>query len=173
MKRIAMFAVLAFGLSFIIMSCKDDNDNNTVPNDFDKTFMTNATYANRSEIDFAQLALTNSQNDSIKAYAQKMVADHTMAQSELDSLGNKFSFTLPTTMDSAHQAMRPQLEALSGYSFDTAYINGQVRDHEATITLFQNEANQGFNPDVRNYASGKLPHLQEHLQSANNVKSSL
>jgi len=173
MKRIAMFAVLAFGLSSIIMSCEDDNEVNTAPNDFDKTFMTNAAYGNRNEIDFAQLALAKSQNDSIRMFAQKMVADHSTAQSELDSLSDKFSFTLPTTIDSAHQALKPQLEALSGYSFDTAYINGQVKDHQATITLFQNEVNQGLNPDVRNWASGKLPHLQEHLALADSVKASL
>jgi len=175
MKRFANFAALFFVVSTFIVSCKDDdNDVNTSsPNSIDTSFVTKAAYANLDEIDFAQLALTKSTNDSIRTFAQQMITDHTTALSGLDSIANQFSYTLPTTIDSAHAALKAQVMGLSGIGFDSTYINSQVADHINAITLFQSEVNLGNNPNIKGYASRMLPHLQEHLERAQSVKSHL
>ena len=175
MKRFANFAALFFVASMFIMSCKDDDNdvNTTSPNSIDTSFVTNAAYANLDEIDFAQLALTKSTHDSILGFAQHMVTEHTTALSGLDSIANQFSYTLPTTIDSAHAALKNQVIGLSGIGFDSTYINSQIADHINAINLFQNEVNLGNNPTIKGYASRMLPHLQEHLARAQSVKSHL
>jgi putative membrane protein len=174
MKHVKFLTAVLLGTVLAITSCKDnDNKTDTTPNDADKSFLTNAAYTNRDEIDFAQLALTKSTNDSVRGFAQSMINDHTMARAELDSLANRFSYTLPTTIDSVHAALKPQLEALSGYSFDSAYIVGQLNDHTLAINLFQSELTQGNNQEIKNYATDKLPHLQAHYAAADSVRATL
>ena len=177
MKKVLYFTALLFTVGVAIPACdKDDDDNNGNTNtlsEVDKNFMTQASFSNRNEIDFAQLALTQSTNDSVKAFAQTIIADHTEALAKLDSIGNRYNFQLPNTIDSAHAAMKPQMQALTGLAFDTTYANSQVQDHLTAISLFQNEVNNGSDPTVKNYASTTLPHLQMHLEEANNLKAYL
>jgi putative membrane protein len=173
MKRIANLLIISLFSVFSFTSCDDDNDTNTTPNDTDRNFMTMASYSNRDEIDFAQMALTKATNDSVKYFAQQMVADHTPALAELDSIAGQFSYTLPTTIDSLHAAMKTQLMARSGLDFDSAYMNSQVMDHNNAISLFQNEVNAGNNVSIKNYANKTLPHLQMHREMAERIRARL
>lgn len=175
MKRIANLLAISLVTLFSITSCKDDDDNNmnTAPNDTDKNFMTMGAYGNRNEIDFAQMALTMATDDSVKIFAQTMIDDHGMAMSELDSIANMFSFTLPTTIDSIHGVTKTRLMGLSGHEFDTAYINSQVQDHIDAINLFQNEINSGNNVSIKSFAVKTLPHLQMHKETADRLKARL
>lgn len=169
MKRINLIFFIC--LMFVsVTSCDKNNDSNSNSlNSADQNFMTMAAFSNNDEIDFAKLALTKSSNDSVKMFAQMMIDDHTKAAMGLDSVAGKYSVTLPTTIDSTHAALKTSLAALSGFSFDSSYVNGQVKDHMNAITLFQNEANSGNNQDVKNFAGGKLPVLQMHLQMADSL----
>lgn len=175
MKRFLNFMTISLVAVVMVSSCKDDDNdnNNTAPNDTDRNFMTMAAYANSNEIDAAQLALTKATNDSVKVFAQMMIAEHTNAKAKLDSVANQFTYTLPTTIDSAHAAMKVQMMALSGVTFDTTYMNSQVNDHVNTISLFQTEINQGNNPSIKNYATETLPHLQMHLERAQSIRAQL
>jgi len=176
MKHISGLSKLFIVAALFAASCNDDDDDNnmnTTLNDADKNFMTIAAYANRNEIDFAETALTKATADTVKTFAHMMIAEHTNAMNELDSIANQFSYTLPTTIDSLHAAMKTDLMAKSGYSFDTAYIDGQVRDHQATISLFQNQASQGNNVSVKNWANKTLPNLQTHLAAADSIQNFL
>jgi putative membrane protein len=173
MKRIAFFAAILIFAATLFNSCEDDDNDNTGLNDTDREFMTKAAYANRNEIDFGQMALMRSTNDTVKGFAQMMVTEHTTALSALDSVANQFSFALPGTIDSAHAALKAQLLTLSGIEFDTSYLKGQIDDHTTTINLFQNEISNGNNAQVKNYATRFLPHIQEHLQVADSVKQTV
>ena len=66
-----------------------------------------------------------------------------------------------------------RLNSLSGHSFDSAYISSQVMDHQAAVTLFQNEISNGNNSSVKSYASTYLPHIQMHLQKADSLSRAL
>ena len=175
MKRIFGILLPAFALmSVTLVSCKDDDDNNVVGvNGTDQNFVTMAGYSNRNEISFANLALSKSTNDSVRMFAQHMLAEHGVALMGLDSLGTKYSIAIPDTIDAAHIALKAQLQGMSGYMFDTAYIRGQLRDHDATIALFLNETSNGQAQDVKSYATRTLPHLYEHRQFADSVNTSL
>jgi putative membrane protein len=175
MKR--FFFISVFSLATIMMiSCNKDDDNiidNNVPNATDNNFMTNAAYANRSEVDLAELALTKSSNDSVKMFAQMMITDHSAAIVSLDSLAGRYNFVLPTGPDSAHLVVKDSLTAYSGYTFDTAYINGQVRDHQQLVAIYQDEVSNGSADSAKAYASRLLPTLQSHLALADSISANL
>jgi len=166
MKYIKFFSAVL--LPVIFLSCDKNSDTNAL-NSTDHNFVINAAYANRDEIDFANLALNQSSNDSVKMYAQMMITDHTKALMSLDSLAGRYNISLPTEIDSMHAALKTNLMTLSGYSFDSSYAKGQVTDHENAITLFTNEASNGSDNDVKNFASSNLPVLQMHLLMADTL----
>ena len=159
-------------LAFV--SCdKNDDDNNHSLNSSDQNFLTTAAYSSHDEVEFAQLALAKSTDDSVKMFAQMMITDHTKALMGLDSLAGQYNVNLPTTIDSAHAALKTTLMSLSGIDFDTTYAAGQVKDHMAAVALFQNQANGGDNDKVRDFAARNLPVLQMHLQMADSLTSYL
>ena len=129
-----------------------------------------AASGNLAEVDLGQLALNTSSNDSVKMFAQLMIMDHGKAMTSLDSLASQYdNVTLPSTIDSAHAAMKTQLMALNGNAFDSAYIHGQIADHMKTISLFQGEASNGDRQALKDFANKSLPMLNMHLQLADSV----
>lgn len=156
----------------VVTACSKTNESSL--NDTDRNFLVQAGYSNMAEIDAGSLAATKGSRDSVKMYGTMMVSDHTTANNELKAVADPRGVTLPTAPDAPHQAIKQQLMAMAaGKMFDTAYINGQVRDHQATIALFNNEVANGKDQTVKNLASGKLPTLQAHLTLANTISAKL
>src|SRR5206468_3368718 len=98
-------------------------------------------------------------------------ADHTAAQASLKNIAAKYGLTAPDSVDAAHAAEAAQLALLTGRAFDSAYIHGQVTDHQATIQLFQTETNSGNNTDLKTFADTTLPKLQMHLVRADSISA--
>jgi putative membrane protein len=176
MKRI--FFISVFSLAAVtITSCNKEDDNigtnDNTPNATDKNFMTQAAYANRSAVELGQLALSNSINDSVKMFAQMIITDHNAAIAGLDSLALIYSYTIPSVADSAHIIIKDSLNTYSGNTFDTAYINGQARDHQQMILLYQDEISNGNADSIQTYANRLLPTIQAHKLLADTISINL
>ena len=102
-----------------------------------------------------------------------MMQDHTKAQASLDSIAIKFGIPVPAAPDSAHLVMAAQLQNLSGYEFDTTYIGAQLRDHQATVAIFEFELSNGNNQEIKNFANTNLPIIQMHLQEAQTIQQEI
>lgn len=171
MKKVFFIGGLAI---FILVACKKDDDNNNKNvNSTDQTFLTQVAIGNKAEIMAGQLAATKGTNAGVKAFGQLMVNEHGLAQSDLQRVYTSVGQTMPDTVDAEHQALMTRLNSLTGRSFDTAYINSQVRDHQKTLSIFQTEISNGNNDSVQNYASKYLPHIQMHLQKADSLSRTL
>jgi len=59
-----------------------------------------------------------------------------------------------------------RLNNLSGSSFDKAYIEMMVSDHQKAVALFE-KASQSSDVDVKTYARKYLPILKKHLKKVN------
>ena len=139
----------------------------------DQRMLQDMAYANQSEIAAAKLALTKSQNDNVKTFAQKMVDDHTLAMQDLQQIAQKHNVTLPTQPDSKHQAMMTRLEKLSGTAFDQRYMaQGGLADHQAIHKLLQRVQNRAQDPELKAAASKTLTVVNQHLASAQQLKRS-
>ena len=62
-----------------------------------------------------------------------------------------------------------EAEKLSGAKFDQAYMRDQIEAHVRTVELFQREAKDGQDQELRRLAEQTLPMLQEHLKEARRV----
>jgi putative membrane protein len=157
----------------IFWSCDkndDNNNNNTDINNTDRNFTLQASMSNFAEVDAGQAAASKG-STAVAAFGQMMVTDHTMAQAMLDSIASSYTLAAPDSLDAEHAALKTQLAALTGRSFDSVYIHSQVNDHQKAIDLFNDEVSNGHNYQLTNYASSLLPKLQMHLQMADSVST--
>ena len=171
------FAACLFS-SVVLVSCDDDDEdddtgNNTELNDADQNFMVRTSISNTAEVGTATLAISKATDPRVIAYAQHMIAEHSLAQTELKALGTRVGYPVKDTLDPAHQTIAAQLSALSGRAFDSAYIHVQVLDHEATLTNFENELDNGRHRDVLAYAEKYRPHIEQHLERADSIATNL
>jgi putative membrane protein len=67
-------------------------------------------------------------------------------------------------LDHKHQEEADRLAKLQGASFDRAYIQHMLKDHEEDVQLFSTQAKQGKDPELKAFAADTLPTLEEHLR---------
>lgn len=136
-------------------------------------FMTKAAQGGMAEVELGRMASTKAQNADVKKFAQKMVQDHSNANTELKALAAKKNVTLPTELDPMHKSMSDDLSKLSGAEFDKEYVDGMVEDHEKTVALFQTQADKGTDADAKAWATKTLPNLKMHLQMIKDIQSKM
>ncbi|HEX5170407.1 MAG TPA: DUF4142 domain-containing protein [Cyclobacteriaceae bacterium] len=147
---------------------------------FDKTgreddvqFAMDAADGGMLEVKLAQLALTNGASSEVKNFAQTMINDHTKANEELKTLAESKGIVLPTTLSDENQKDYTDLSEKKGADFDKAYCDFMVKDHKDDIDEFKKEAEKGNDPEIKDWASGKVPTLENHLSMAESMKESL
>ena len=123
------------------------------------------------EIEASKLVEPKADADT-KPFAQKMITDHARTSEELKNLvqSGKVKAQLPTGLDPEHQSKLDQLKQQSGDTLDKTYDQIQVQAHKEAVTLFENYAQIGDNPDLKVWAAKTLPHLKEHLSMAERLK---
>jgi putative membrane protein len=106
----------------------------------DKMFLRTAAEGGIAEVKLAQLALQKAGSDEVKAFAQKMVDDHTQMNNDMARLADSMGVMLPKTMNKDDQAEYDKLKALSGNDFDIEYLTYMVKDHHKDLHEFRVEA---------------------------------
>ena len=134
-------------------------------------FVTQTAVSDMFEIESSKLAQANAANDKTKAFAAKMVKDHTTTSTELKALlsGGKVKAEVPAAMDSSHKSKIEKLQGLKGTDFDKQYNSEQETAHENAVSLFERYSKGGDNADLKAFAAKHLPHLQEHLKMAEDL----
>jgi len=141
--------------------------------DSDATFVLKASGSGLAEGNLGRIAVKRAASADVRRFAQKMIDDHTKANTELLALADKARLRPAPAMDAAHERMATSLGKLSGGDFDREYMDGQVKDHEEAVALFEKESKEGKNEDLKGWAGKTLPHLREHLKMAREVQGKL
>jgi putative membrane protein len=136
------------------------------------TFMNEAATGGMAEVEFGKLAQQKASNQRVKAFGEMMVTDHSAANNDLKTIAGQKNVSLPTDMGK-HQDHYNDLSKKSGNDFDKAYMKMMVNDHQDDIDAFEKAAKNGTDPDVKTFASQKLPILRKHLDSAKAIEKSL
>jgi putative membrane protein len=143
------------------------------PNAQDRLFVYLITTGGLAEIGAGRSADSKGQNSAVKEYGRRMAQDHARANSQLATLANAARIPLPTSLDPDHRAMQAQLDRLSGGQFDLAYMQGQIIDHQKTLTLLEWVMSNGQDPELQRFAQATLPVVLQHLQMAQGLMSQL
>jgi putative membrane protein len=131
----------------------------------DRTFLGEAAIGGMAEVELSKIA-QKSANADVKRFAERMIEDHTRANEQLASIAAGLGVEMPKTLDSEHERMRAKLQALHGKAFDDQYMHDMVEDHDKAVRLFQQEERSGHNTELKQFAQGTLPTLEEHQKMA-------
>ncbi|MFJ3525471.1 DUF4142 domain-containing protein [Pseudomonas sp. NPDC090203] len=129
-------------------------------------FVEDASAKGVAEVEAGKLAQEKGSAADVKSFADMMVKDHTAANSKLKSIADKKNLEVSDSAELVDKAKAMILELRSAKSFDQAYANNQVKAHEATIALFEEEASNGKDADLKAFATETLPKLKAHLEHA-------
>ncbi|MBD1886563.1 DUF4142 domain-containing protein [Microcoleus vaginatus] len=135
----------------------------------DRNFVMQAGQLGMLEVELGRLAVQRGSSAGVKQYGQEMVKEHTQANEELMQVAMQKGVKLPTEMSSQNTALMERLSGLSGTSFDAAYKQAMIESHNQAIALFQAQSQKGQDPDLKAWATQKLPNLQAHLQMVNQM----
>jgi putative membrane protein len=130
----------------------------------DRKFVMDAAQGGMAEVELGQLAIERAVNADVKAFARRMVDDHTAANEKLKQVAREKSVTLPTELSAEHKQHRDKLAKATGAEFDKMYMSHMVKDHEKTVADFEKETKNGQDAAVRAFAQQTLPTLNEHLE---------
>ena len=132
----------------------------------DAAFMTTAARGGLAEVEMGRLAQRNGRSAAVKRFGQTMASQHGRANQELMALAQQKQITPPSTIGAEQRQIYDDLSKLRGAAFDRAYAQAMVRDHQEDLRLYQEEAANGTDPDVKAFAARHVPILQEHLRMA-------
>ena len=139
----------------------------------DADFLKTASQSDFTEITFSQLAETNATNPKVKMFAEKMVSDHTMLESNMKPFADKLGVQPVTTMDPDHQAKYDQLKTLTGADFDKTYMADMDKDHHVALTLFQGEESSTTDPAMKKTVMKGEKVVAQHTAMADKLSTAV
>jgi len=165
-KLIYLLSGVAVSLS--VLACSNGIGSNSNVDQNTVLFVKNGIEGGLTEIKASGLAITNSNNQKVIAFAKMLIDDHTKTNDDLKKLESDKKIDGTDTISSAHNLVLNSLSKKSGTAFDKIYLQIMVADHEQAIKLFTT-ATSDTDPDIAKFATATLPALKMHLDSANAI----
>ena len=131
----------------------------------DAAFVREAGSAGLAEVRMGGLAQQNSQEQAVKDFGQRLVADHSKANEQLARIASEKGLQMPTTMSATDEKMIEHLSSLQGTEFDRSCKRHAIEAHEKAIRLFK-AARNSKDTQIKAFADETLPALEEHLRMA-------
>lgn len=139
----------------------------------DRAFIEEAGTTGIAEVQLGRLASEQGQNEGVRTFGEHMVFDHSQANQKLSEIAKRAGS--PPTKEPPASAQRKamKLRDLNGAEFDRAYIAAMIEDHKKAIKTFTEQAEDGDNPELKDFARQSLPKLQQHRDMAQNIQAEL
>jgi putative membrane protein len=135
-----------------------------------QSFASQAAVIGKAEIELGQIALRNTQDASVRTYAERMVKDHSAADKKLKAIAAKENLQLPQSLDQEHESLKTKLQSLKGEDFDRAYVKAMASGHDKAVALFESASQQPQMPDeLKQFAASTLPTLEQHKEMAHSL----
>lgn len=138
-------------------------------------FTAKAAAGDAFELQAAQAALQRAADPGVKSYAAMMIRDHGKSAADLSKAVANSGQSLPAvgSPSAEQQFALAELAHADAASFDKAYIVGQVKAHQAALTLMQDFAQNGDVPSLKAYAGRATAVVQHHYEMANQILGQL
>ncbi|MGH8763459.1 MAG: DUF4142 domain-containing protein [Nitrosospira sp.] len=135
--------------------------------------------ANKIAIEAGELAQSRSANEEIRAYAQRMVGNHTEVSQSAIGLATKLNVTLQDnpisqSLKADSEMDFARLQALHGEEFDKAYINHKVILYQNILDTIDNELMPSTsNQELKLLLFNLFSPFSLHLDDAQKIQESL
>jgi putative membrane protein len=131
------------------------------------------------DVEAGKQALDRSQNKDVRAFAQRMVGDHTSVNDQALALVKKLNVTPednPTSqsLTKAADAKRQELAKLNGADFDKAYVDNEVAYHKTVNgALSSTLIPDAQNAELKALLQSGLTLFQAHQKHAEQLAAQL
>lgn len=129
-------------------------------------FVTAMATSDMYEIQAAKIAEGRSTSAKVKAFAAKMIHDHSATTVELKGIlakGSATNVTAPTDLDQRRQGLIDNLKSATADGFDKTYLDQQVAAHTEAESTLNNYGGKGDNDALKAFAVETAPKVQKHL----------
>jgi putative membrane protein len=135
--------------------------------------------ANTVDVDAGKLAKSKTTNKEVRAFADRMVTDHTGVNKQAVALVQKLHVTpeendTSKTLKQDGASTLARLKGLSGKAFDKAYVDNEVSYHETVIdALDKTLIPSASNSELKGLLVKVRPAFVEHLEHARHIQAQL
>jgi putative membrane protein len=136
----------------------------------DQEFVKKAAKGGLMEVQLGTIAAQRASSSEVKQFGQMMVDEHSKANQQLMEIAAEKNIQLPRQLDSDQQETIQDFSKKSGSEFDSDYMSHMVDDHQEDIDVFKEQAEEGRDPALKQFASTTVPKLEKHLQKAKQIE---
>ena len=160
-------------VSLLLMtSCTKEQENNNV-NAVDQEFMIQLASSFKAEISTAQIASSKTTNEDVKTHVESLATEYKVAQTDLHKLAASLNVSLENLRAQEQVTMLSMLDGLSGYPFDSTYMNGSVKSQQKILNIFQKAFNEGNNANVKGYVHRYIDLIEKHFLNSDRIVRNL
>lgn len=136
-----------------------------------QTYVEKAAIGDMFELQSSELALKQAESSDVKAFAQRMIGDHTKSTSALKAgiQSANLQVTVPDKLDKDHDAKLSNLSKVKGKDFDQAYMREQIAAHKEALQLHKTYAEKGDIAPLQKFAHNTATIVEHHLQEAEQI----
>jgi len=139
-----------------------------------REYLQAAAQADSFERTEARLMLAGSRNPQVRAFAERMIADHDATSRALADAAGQAGLSPPPAAMSEDQAhWLAGLQGMNGRDLDQAYARQQMLAHRSALTVQQGYAANGDVPALRRAAAAAVPVITAHLAAAEQLQQGL
>ena len=129
----------------------------------DKLFLRTAIEGGLLQIKLGELAAQKGSAADVKDFGQKMATDHAVINADLGTIADTDGVMAPKKVTKEGQAEFEKLNALSGTSFDTAYITLMVNDHHQDLREYRQEFISATDPTLKDAVLKSAKTIRDHM----------
>lgn len=132
----------------------------------DRLFVQQAAIGGLSEVENARIASRQATAPDIRAFADRMAADHGKANGDLATLADADHLAMPNALDPDHRVAADDLRKRRGADFDRTYVGQQIAAHQTTLHLLEWQLAAGQDDALKDFAKKNIPIVLDHLSAA-------
>lgn len=134
-------------------------------------FVEKAVRGNIAEVKLGELAEKQGKSEQVQTLGKTLRTDHAKALDKSEALAKEMGMSVPKEPTEDAKEIYDRLAKKSGGEFDRAFVKAAIEDHEKDIELYSEQAKDGDNKKVVEYAQAVLPGLKKHLDMARKLES--
>jgi putative membrane protein len=139
----------------------------------DARFVIRAAQANLAEVQMSAWAKDHALSDEVRAFAGKVLDDHTKLADELRALAAKEGTTLVADLDPKDAIEIDRQKTLEPNLLDRAYMREVMKWHLREADAFRREIDTGKDPGLRTWAVQMLPKIQAHIKEGEDTERAI
>jgi predicted outer membrane protein len=121
----------------------------------DQEFMHDVALKNMAEIELSRLALDTAENPVIKAFAEKLIDDHSAAGTKLKMVLAGTPIEWPNQLDEKHRETASELAQKRRGDFDRDYVKAMIEGHQDLAAKLESRLDVQSLADWKTAAAGR------------------